>query len=121
MKETNLTPFGVCYDLTRSPFKSTWGKYTFYFSSVKHKESFDGKLQVRIPWLNDSMSKRFKFDVDVSQIAVFQLYCQVETRGFYVVDEIRGYKWRNRESLTLSGLQASLRECGGRPETTTEG
>lgn len=121
MKETNLTPFGVCYDLTRSPFKSTWGKYAFYFSTIKHKESFDGKLQIRIPWLNDSMSKRFKFEVDVSQIAVFQLYCQVETRGFYVVDEIRGLKWRNRESLILSGLQASLRESSEKQETTTEG
>lgn len=121
MKGCNMTPYGVCYDLTRSPFKSTWGKYTFYFSAIKHKESFDSKLQVRIPWLNDSMSKRFKFEVDASQIAVFQLYCQVETRGFYVVDEIRGLKWRERESLILSGLQASLRECGGKPETTTEG
>lgn len=121
MKGGNMTPFGVCYDLTRSPFKTTWGNYTFYFSSIKHKESFDGKLQVRIPWLNDSMSKRFKFDVDVSQIAVFQLYCQVETRGFYVVDEIRGFKWRYRESLTLSGLQANLRESSEKLETTTEG
>ena len=121
MQESKLTPFGVCNNLARTPFKSQWGKYTFHFSSVKHKESFDSKLQVRIPWLNDSMSKRFKFEVDVSQIAVFQLYCQVETRGFYVVDEIRGLKWRDRESLTLSGLQANLRESSEKPETTTEG
>ena len=107
MRESKLTPFGVCYNLACTPFKSQWGKYTFHFSSVKHKESFDSKLQVR--------------EVDVSQIAVFQLYCQVETRGFYVVDEIRGLKWRDRESLTLSGLQANLRESSEKPETTTEG
>lgn len=116
----NLTQYGVCYNLERSPFHSTWNGYVFYFSSIKHKESFDKKVSVRIPWMNDSMTRRFKFSVDVSLIAVFQLYTQVETRGFAVDDSVGGCKWRSLENLELGGLLAKWRGSREREPTITD-
>ena len=48
-------------------------------------EKFKSKWLIKVEWLCDSMTRRFKFEVDAKWVAIFQLYCQVETRGFYVV------------------------------------
>lgn len=127
-----LTRHGVCYDLEHSPFFSTWSSFIFFFSSMKHKESFDSKINVRIPWLNDSLSRRFKMKVDVDVLAVFQLYNQVETRGFYVekyyfydkdgnfIEGGKVDKWRAAEQVVFDGLQVSWRGSTEREETTTD-
>lgn len=117
----NLTRHGVCYNLEESPFFSEWYGYTFYFSSAKHKESFDAKLPVRIPWLNDSLSRRFKVRVDVDVLAVFQLYMQVETRGFLVEGFEREDTWRSADQVVFDGLQVRRRDSNGRDATTTDG
>ena len=100
------TKDGVFYDMEHSPYKTMYGDYTFHFSSRKHLSSFLDKLTVRIEWLNDSLAKRFKFNIDARLIALFQLYFQVETRGCYVVLP-KGRTLTCRENLVLNGLQAS--------------
>lgn len=120
---TNLTRHGVCYNLRESPFFSDWHGYRFVFSSQKHKESFDSKIPVRIPWLNDSLSRRFKMEIDVSSLAVFQLYNQVETRGFRV--EVLGIGgkliWHSADEVVFVGLHPSWKDSSVREETTTDG
>lgn len=81
-----LTRHGVCYDLEGSPYTAECEGFVFHFSSVPHMDKFMRETRKREEWLNDSLSRRFRFRVDASIIAVFQLYHQVETRGFYVVD-----------------------------------
>lgn len=86
----NLTPYGVCYDLSDSPFTYRVGGYQFNFSSVKHLEAFQAKLDVKTEWLSDSLSRRFKMPINATLLATFQLYNQVETRGFFVYDLVNG-------------------------------
>lgn len=81
-----LTRNGVCYDLEASPYTFGWRDYRFHFSSEPHRRRFMERVRERELWLNDSMTRRFKYRADFSLLAVFQLYSQVETRGFYVRD-----------------------------------
>lgn len=82
-----ITRYGVCYDLSRTPYTHIAYGFEFAFSSVHHQRKFAENLEKRVGWLTDSMSRRFRFRVDCTLIAVFQLYNQVETRGFHVTDE----------------------------------
>lgn len=109
---------GVFYELSDSPYRALYGDYTFHFSSRKHQESFLDKLSVRVEWLCDSFSKRFKFEIDARLIAVFQLYFQVETRGCYV-KLADGEVLRCKENLRLHGLKASAPGSTQPYESTT--
>ena len=101
------TKHGVVYNLLNSPFKCSWGKYTFYFSSATHLAKFNEKLDARIEWLNDSFSRRFHVNIDVSVLAVMQLYMQLETRGFYIIDSAASEEFKCRENITLHGMTIS--------------
>lgn len=83
----NLTRHGVCYDLSDTPFVAHWGGYKFHFSSLKHQQKFTEGIDARIDWLNDSLSRRFKYPIHADELAVFQWYMQVESRGFRVSDD----------------------------------
>lgn len=98
-----LTKAGVCYNVERSPYSFEYMGYTFFFSSPGHRDSFMEKARVRREWLTDSLSKRFHFKVEADLVAVFQLYCQVETRGFHVVDEL-GNVYRDRGDLRFKAV-----------------
>lgn len=101
------TKNGVVYTLHDSPFVVSWGVYKFYFSSAVHMEKFKAKLDIRSNWLNDSMSRRFHFTVDVEPIAIMQLYCQVETRGFLVYDVQAERYYVCQENIILHGMTIS--------------
>lgn len=81
---SNVTRYGVAYNLAASPYRYTWGTRTFHFSTAGHMERFKERLNMRREWLNDSLSRRFKVQVSADDLAVLQLYMQTETRGFYV-------------------------------------
>lgn len=104
------TKNGIVYRLTDSPYKCTWRGLVFFFSSALHLKKFQDKLNGRIEWLNDSMARRFHFSVEVDYIAVLQLYCQVETRGFAVYDEGIGRWYDCRENITLRGMRISAND-----------
>lgn len=81
-----ITRGGVCYDLRSSPF---WFDYEdegirFMFSSETHLEKFYRLYSKREEWLSDSLTRRFKYVVNAEALSVFQLYRQVETRGFCI-------------------------------------
>lgn len=79
-----LSRYGVCYDLEVSPYSVTWGGWRFMFSSPSHADRFDKSIEKHIEWLNDSLSNRWTFHVRADEVAVFDLYRKVETRGFCV-------------------------------------
>lgn len=79
-----LTRNGVCYDLRETPFTYSLCGMTFHFTSAKHREKFTSEAHKRMVWMTDSMTRRFHFLVDASELALMQLYGQVETRGFLV-------------------------------------
>lgn len=101
-----LTKYGVCYDLSESPFACSTAHFEYRFSSAKHMQKFADNLQARKDWLNDSLSRRFHVSVEVDILAELQLYMQTETRGFHVTDE-RGRTWLSAENMLLSGLKVS--------------
>lgn len=84
MAGSKLTRNGVCYNLGDTPFHAEADGYDFAFSSRVHLESFVKKAKVRKDWLNDSLSRRFHVAVKADELALVQLYQQVETRGFRV-------------------------------------
>lgn len=92
---------GVYYDVPRSPLYTVRNGYRYYFSSQSHLDKFLLKAPIKEEWLNDSMSRRFKFEFEVGVIADMQLYMQVETRGFYVVDEFSGLDFRSSEEVKV--------------------
>lgn len=96
-----LTPSGVCYDLPNSPFVQSYKGFKFYFSSETHREKFIRTVKIKEEWLNDSLTRRFKFNVSAEWIAIFQNYIRIETRGFHVVDN-EGRVWKSKEDLCLS-------------------
>lgn len=113
------TKNGVVYDLKRSSFISSYQNLMFYFSSATHLTKFEDNILKRIEWLNHSMSKRFHVDIDVSILAVLQLYIQTETRGFLVYDYIDGVFLDCQENITLHGLKISSRNLIAQSEDTT--
>jgi hypothetical protein len=101
------TKNGIEYNLNVSPYKCTWRGLEFFFSSAFHLYKFQDKMESRIEWLNDSMTRRFHFSVEVDYIAVIQLYCQVETRGFLIYDVNKSRWYDCRENITLRGMTIS--------------
>lgn len=92
---------GVYYDVPRSPLCVSRNGYRYYFSSQTHLDKFLLKAPIKEEWLNDSMSRRFKFEFQISVIADMQLYMQIETRGFYVVDEISELDFNSPDELCV--------------------
>lgn len=98
-----ITRSGVCYKVNESPFYQDYAGYRFYFSSETHRRNFFEKARMKEEWLTDSMSRRFKFKVDASLMAVFQLYRQIETRGFYIVSEA-GREFNSLEDINFKAV-----------------
>lgn len=113
------TKNGIEYDLTRTPYSSTWDYYTFFFSSATHLEKFEYRRQARIDWLCDSLSRRFHVEIDASVLAVFQLYMQIETRGFRVWDILHMKELECPENITFHGMRPNVRDSILQPESTT--
>ena len=58
-----LTKNGICYDLKESPYFYFVGVYKFFFSCHAHLVKFSKGLEANRDWLNDSMTRRFKFNM----------------------------------------------------------
>ena len=113
------TKNGIEYDLTRTPYSSTWDCYTFFFSSATHLEKFEYRRQARIDWLCDSLSRRFHVEIDASVLAVFQLYMQIETRGFRIWSMKHMEELTCPENIIFRGMQPSVRVSIPQHESTT--
>ena len=86
-----LSRNNVAYDLRVSPFVSTVlydnHKVEFYFSSQNNRNKFVSRLEAHRTQINNSLSKRFHFEIDASAVADMRLYATIEKRGFRVVTE----------------------------------
>lgn len=110
MSRSRQTKSGVVYDVSYSPFVSQRHGLTFFFSSMSHKEKFDSNVTMKENWLSDSLSRRFKINVDAKVLAAIQLYINVETRGFYIEDsEGNEYKWQ--DDVIFRGDVSHVQNC----------
>lgn len=100
-----LTKNGICYDLKESPYFCSVGFYMFFFSSPAHLNKFKEGLEANREWLNDSMKRRFKFEMQMDLLADFSLYRKIETRGFRVCCETNGDVYECPESIEFHGMK----------------
>lgn len=100
-----LTKNGICYDLKNSPYFCYTDFFTFFFSSPAHLVKFRRELEANRDWLNDSMTRRFKFNMSLDVLADFSLYRKIETRGFLIINELTGVAYECPESIEFHGIK----------------
>lgn len=100
-----LTKNGICYDLKESPYFCSVGFYKFFFSSPAHLVKFRKELEANRDWLNDSMTRRFKFEMQMDLLADFSLYRKIETRGFLIINESTGVAYECPKSIEFHGMK----------------
>jgi hypothetical protein len=100
-----LTKNGICYDLKNSPYFCYTDFFTFFFSSPAHLTKFRRELEANRDWLNDSMTRRFKFNMSLDVLADFSLYRKIETRGFLIINELTGVAYECPESIEFHGMK----------------
>ena len=100
-----LTKNGICYDLKNSPYFCYTDFFTFFFSSPAHLVKFRRELEANREWLNDSMTRRFKFNMCLDVLADFSLYRKIETRGFLIINESTGVVYECPESIEFHGIK----------------
>lgn len=98
-----ITKNGICYDLSRSPYVCSVANWTYYFSSPSHMNKFKSNISSNRDWLNDSMSRRFKFTMSLDLLADLSLYRKIETRGFMIINESTGVAYECPESIEFHG------------------
>jgi hypothetical protein len=86
--EKLLTRNGVCKKLENSPYNFTYfhdGKcVTFNFSSKLHLDNFTKNRQKNFSMIYNDINKRFKFKIDCTYLADFNLYKKIENRGCFI-------------------------------------
>lgn len=106
-----ITRNGVCYVLPMSPYKCTLRGMTFFFSSENHLDKFLSEMDDHIVSINESLSARFKLNVNAEELAMVLFYKKVETRGFYIATD-EGYA-KCLNELEFSGQINSLIRSDG--------
>lgn len=102
-----LTKNGICYDLKNSPYFCYTDFFTFFFSSPAHLTKFRKGLEANREWLNDSMTRRFKFNMTLDVLADFSLYRKIETRGFLIINESTGVAYECPKSIEFHGMKVN--------------
>ena len=100
-----MTRNGIVYDLRKSPYIFEHNEFTYYFSSVNHKEKFLEKLRENRELINYSLSKRFGCNVDFNLLSDIVLYSKVETRGFLI--KHKGDFFKCKKDIILNGEKAT--------------
>lgn len=86
---SNLTKSKIAYDLTISPHEITCNygpedELKFVFSSRLYLNKFIDRLEENRNTINNSLSKRFGFNIIQNKIADIKLYSTIEKRGFLI-------------------------------------
>ena len=88
MDKKLLTRRGVCKNLEFSPYVYTYfheGKVvSFNFSSKLHLDKFTNLRKKNYSMIYNDINKRFKFKIDCTYLADFNLYKKIENRGCFI-------------------------------------
>lgn len=99
----STTNYGVCYDISRSPYTSSASGYEFRFTTRENKRDFDYGLVGHMKWLEDSMGRRFKFAFDLYEFALFDWYRRCESRGFSVLYIADMFEFTSPDQVIVRG------------------
>lgn len=104
-----LTRSGVAYDFRISPHKllikykdGTDLEYTF--SSELYKSKFEEKYKDNREKINESLSKRFGFNIVNDKLCDIKLYTTIEKRGFLINQNKESIEWLSNIILDGSNL-----------------
>ena len=102
---SQLTRGRVAYDLNASPFRLVMQyeseEIEFMFSSKLYLVKFYERHKENREKINQSLSNRFGFAVNVPGLADLKLYTTIEKRGFLIIKD--GEKIECLKSLILHG------------------
>lgn len=93
----------VFTDLPISPFIFTTNNITYYFSTQLHKVKFMENYENNRKLVEQNLTKRYKIPVKYDILADMYLYYTIETRGFYIVNQITGDEYRWAGEVILNG------------------
>lgn len=88
MENSNITSFV-------SPF-------TFYFTSLNHKQKFDSTYLDKISYNNHIWETRYRVESDTRIISLLEHYSKVENRGFRI--EIGGKEYNSPKELKIKAV-----------------
>lgn len=108
----NLTVCGIAYDLRVSPYKTkinyTQNYYiTFIFSSELYKRKFEDRIESNRISINESLTKRFGFEIENNPLCDIKLYTSIEKRGFLLRNSKEGFEWL--ENIKLDGKNLTVK------------
>lgn len=110
----NLSRNGITYDLENSPYvyHIQYGEniFDYKFSSKLYMDKFMNKSFDNRKQVNESLTKRFGFAVEMNLLADIKLYASIEKRGFLIANQDRSYHCLNNivldgQSLIIKNLQ----------------
>lgn len=99
-----MTRNNIEYDLTKTPYRHKVNNIIYCFSSQLNVDKFRERLEDNRAKVNFSLSNRFNLFLDVSELADFLLYRQIEKRGFLIRDE-KGGAFECQNQLQFVGLK----------------
>lgn len=100
-----MTRNNIEYDLTKTPFRHKVNNLIYCFSSQNNVDKFRERIEDNRAKVNFSLSNRFNLFIDVSELADFLLYRQIEKRGFLIRDE-KGGVFECQNQIQFVGLKS---------------
>lgn len=107
-----LTRAGISYDFDTSPYKlkveyNNGCELTFTFSGEYNLNSFKNKLNDNREKINNSLTNRFKIELECDILCDIKLYALIEKRGFLIEDKEERYECLN--IIKLDGLMPTIK------------
>lgn len=104
-----LTRNGVAYDFKASPYKhkvtyNTDDSLEFIFSSNLNMTKFIDKMEKNRKEINESLSKRFGFNIFNDKLSDIKLYVKIEKRGFLINKDKESIEWLSNIILDGNNL-----------------
>lgn len=103
----------IAYDFHASPYRLDvpYQEQTlrYVFSSELHKQKFYDRHLENREKINESLSKRFGFNVENEVLSDIRLYTTIEKRGFLIIEERTGLEFLWLDNLTLDGGKLTKR------------
>lgn len=96
-----MTKNGVCYELNKSPFRYKVEGVEYVFSSLLYVNKFKERLHENRESINNSLSKRFGYDVSANFLCDMVLYKKIEKRGFLVIVNGVDLEWEKEIKIDL--------------------
>lgn len=99
----------VIYNLKETPFVFELDGITYAFTSAFHREKYINMYKSKRDEITNFMYRRYCFRMDVNLLSDLFLYKQIETRGFYIIDN-KGVSYECLSDIILNGLNLTKQD-----------